>query len=253
MRQQTLGTISSSNTTAAADTLDALLNMFESGEDGCILDMTAGTHFQDTGKTTVAEDGDPVRVWADRSGLGNDFVSDTDGERPVLSSTGALHLTMLGDMFRGPSAPWGNWPQVSLFAGFQSGANGDAVLGAPHNNVSHQSPFFRWGIFTTSGVKVEGRFNGIAAASNTLTYNVAPQCIGAVPNNGAWYADGAVNRSIGMNNPISYINSVEVRIGENGGSGENFSGDLYFVFLINRALSLTEIELVNTHCQTFFP
>ena len=255
-RHSLLASLASSNPEPVPSTLDPLLNMFESGEDGCILDMTAGTMFTDTGKTTVAEDGDNVRVWADRSGLGNDFVSDSDALRPPLSTaTGALHLAFSNHMFRGPAAPFGNYSDLTFFVGIRGSSSGDTVLGVPHSSSGHTNPFFRWNFFLliSGGFKLSSRFNGITDSTGALSINTTPACMGADPGSNNYYEDGAVESSPTMSSPITYPDPAPVRIGENGGGGERFAGEIYFFFLINRSLSLTEVELVNTHCQTFFP
>jgi hypothetical protein len=65
--------------------LDAIL----SGNSGAYWDpATSSSCWQDTGKTTPAGNGDPVRVIEDLSGQGHDFVAPADASRPTRTQGG---------------------------------------------------------------------------------------------------------------------------------------------------------------------
>lgn len=75
------------------DTILSLL--FPSSEEGGLFSIadavSAGGLWQNTGKTTAAGVGDPVRVIEDQSGNANDLVYDSDAARPILRQSGALY------------------------------------------------------------------------------------------------------------------------------------------------------------------
>lgn len=95
-----------------------LAYLFAAGEDGYILDPSAGSMFTDSGATTAAAASDPVWWLYDVSGNGHHVSAPTSAARPTLTESGGL-----------------KWLQFDGVNSLMERLNSTLVLKGPHTHI----------------------------------------------------------------------------------------------------------------------
>jgi hypothetical protein len=200
-------------------------------------------------------DGDPVGVWPDLSGNGNDARQSISGRKPTYKTSisndkPGLRFDGVDDGLIIVDDPSYKSSQIHLFLVCRSFSPQRAVIGYPHAST-HVDPWFRWVFFhssaTPDGINIRIDINDVNAGETRVnnrweifsiySYDTKLRDIYV---NGLLFFDGA-------GRPITYPNATGLRIGFDADGTENLNGDIAEIILYNRTLSDPERQQVEQY------
>lgn len=212
------------------DTLGAFLNISD-----------IDTLWSDDAGTVAAGVGDRVALIMDQSGNGCHAYQTDPSRRPYLrrDAAGALYLeaNAFNWMYLGNTASQTSLGTFALVIAQRALNSSTVAVGKPHA-ASHSDPFFRWAFWRTDS-RIECRVNGTPYTSGAgwgttdkvLVLDTAAGVLKVQGGSGAFPAQ-----------TITYPNAVQARLFANSSGGELFSGRLYSLVMVGRALAESERE-----------
>lgn len=221
------------------------LQLIVAGDNATWLDNDLGSFFSDTARTTPAVANGPVAAWADKTGQGHHYIQATAANQPTLKlessfygaefdgtadvlacatggiTTGAITVVAAIKQTSGSGDVWGNKNGNNGYRMLANSAGSDGVM-AVGNGTAFTSATVSLAA-STLGV-VAGRYSGTTL--NAFLNNVA-----GTPNTATLVA-GAAAAALGRSQDFA---------------GNFFAGRIYSLFVINKALTDTQIALLSSY------
>lgn len=225
------------NTQAAFDPLA----LYAGGVRGALIDPgDLSTVWADDAGTVPAAVDEPVALITDKSGCDVHAWQSTPALRPYLRRDASGRYYLAGDgarwMFLGKTAAQTDLPCLVLCAAQQAASASTVLVGKPHAD-SHTDPYFRWSLWR-AGASIECRINGTPYQSGGGWG--AEAAVLTIDTPAGQLIAGSTEASLPAGETLTYPHAVPARIFANASEGEIFTGRLYALAIVGKALTGSE-------------